>query len=535
MNTYRYCYNGGNELKHYSDYKLLDVYDEFLEDVQPLTKEQFDICLAKSGKYIFRDKQNKAYCTACDSHFEYIGGKHKEIIKCPKCGKELQLHNTWRTKNLPQWHDWYAFVEKIKDEDNTMLIRYVSTVHMYDGRTTCQEDARVIWNVVTDNEVHYEWAYDADYEKWNWVNQNTQYFNYYRGMTLNSYICTGAEWNEGYLDLIQSFSCFKYVDLKELGYEGFSTIAKNANIVEKLQKIGLSKFAVEWLKCCHYQRNLLDLSGNSIYKILKITKNDFHFLQENQSIDVLKFLQKHPNTNQKAVDDFLLFGEYGLSRIEDKCKFYHLKKGKVISYIKRKVIPENLKYSDYIDYIDTIDKLAYPIDNQYAYPKDFRKSKEESIARRNEQIERLRKLDNKEIAIEEAKKDEKIYLISKALRESKELKQWFDGSNGLKIFVPESVGELIDESVKMHNCLSNYANRIVDNQCLIFFIRKIDEPDKEYIAMEYSNGVVQQIRLDNNVEVTDTKIINFADALAKKLNQMNVRETIVKEIIRKVA
>ena len=534
MNTYRYCYNEGNELQNYDDLKSLDVYDEFLEEVQPLSKEQFDICLSKSGRYIFRNKENKAYCTACDSHFEFVGGKHKEMVHCPNCGKELQLHNTWRTKSLPQWHDWYAFVEKVKGEENTILIRYILTRHMSDGKTICQEDARVIWNIAIDNEVHYEWDYDADYQKFNWVNQNTQYFNYYRSMAPNSFICTGAEWNEGYLDLLQSLPCFKYIDLKELNYEGFSTIAKYASVVEKFQKLGLSKFIVNWLESW-FAKSMLDTSQNSIYKMLRITKNDFHFLKENQSVDVLKFLQSNPNTNQKALDNFLLFGEYGLERISDKCSFYHLKKGKVISYIKRKVIAENYKYSDYLDYLDTIDKLAYPIDNQYAYPKDFRKAKEDSIAKRNEQLERLKNLDNKEIALEEAKKDEKIYLISKALRESKELQKWFDGSNGLKVFVPESVGELVDESVKMHNCLSNYANRIANNECLIFFIRKIDEPDKEYIAMEYSNGVVQQIRLDNNVEVTDAKIINFADALAKKLNQINVRETIVKEVIRKVA
>ena len=237
MRTYRYNYNNGNQLKNYDDLEKLDIYDKYIYEAKPITKRQFDICREKSGKYIFRNKDNYSYCTACDRHFELIGGKHKELIKCPKCGKEVQIHNVWRTKLLPTWHDWYAFIEKIKERENTVLIRYILTKHNGDGSINCEECARVIWNIAIDEEIHYEWDYDPDYGRCNWRIQNTQYFNYYRGMTPNSYICTGAEWNKGYLDLFQSLPCLSRVDLKELDYENFARIARCASIVEKLQKM----------------------------------------------------------------------------------------------------------------------------------------------------------------------------------------------------------------------------------------------------------------------------------------------------------
>ena len=127
-----------------------------------------------------------------------------------------------------------------------------------------------------------------------------------------------------------------------------------------------------------------------------------------------------------------------------------------------------------------------------------------------------------EIIQEEARIDSVVNNISKALRENEELKRWMKGSDGLKVIVPESVGELTDEGIKLHNCLKNYAKDIADKQSLIFFIRKINDPTNAYVAMEYRHGEVRQLRLDKNVPVTDKKIIQFADALAAKLNQLDI-------------
>ena len=110
----------------------------------------------------------------------------------------------------------------------------------------------------------------------------------------------------------------------------------------------------------------------------------------------------------------------------------------------------------------------------------------------------------------------------KALRENEELKRWMKGSDGLKVIVPESVGELTDEGIKLHNCLSGYAKQIANKQSLIFFIRKIKDPTNAFIAMEYKHGKVEQLRYDKNITVTDEKIIKFADALAAKLTQLDI-------------
>lgn len=537
MCTYRYDYNTGNTLKMYSYYERLDLYDRYITQLKPITKEQFDICRFKSGKYLFRNRDNSAYCTACDSHFEYIGGKHKEMIKCPQCGKEIQLHNTWRLKNrLPVWHDWYAFLDKIEGEENTVAIRYILTQHHTDGSITCQEDARVIWNVAIDDEIHYEWTYDPDYNKMNWRIQNAEYFNYYKGMTPNNYICTGAEWHDNYLALFQSLPVLANVNLKALEYEDFAEIAKYAELVEKLQKMGLQELAVNFLRKHSYDKsNIFDFSQTSAIKMMKITRNDLQLLMKNQTVEALKFLQKNPNCSEKEMENFLVFGEHGLDDITEKCKYYYIKRGKTINYIKNKVIPFGLSYTEYIDYLGLIDRLQYPIDNQYAYPKDFEKFKATIVERYNEMRERERNMSLKEKILEESKKDEKIHLISKALQESKELRKWFEGTDGLKVFVPESVSELLDAGVKMHNCLGNYANKILSNESLVMFIRRIDDTDDNYIAMEYAEGKIRQLREANERRVHDPKIIDFAEALVKKMNEIRVQETIVEGIIREAA
>ena len=42
------------------------------------------------------------------------------------------------------------------------------------------------------------------------------------------------------------------------------------------------------------------------------------------------------------------------------------------------------------------------------------------------------------------------------------------------------------------------------------------------MAMEYKHGEVRQLRFDKNVTVEDKKIIQFADALAAKLHELNI-------------
>ena len=67
-------------------------------------------------------------------------------------------------------------------------------------------------------------------------------------------------------------------------------------------------------------------------------------------------------------------------------------------------------------------------------------------------------------------------------------------SSGLMIVAPKEKGDMINEATSQHNCLSSYISRVRDGECMIFFCRKIDAPNKSYVTVEVrSNGKLGQV------------------------------------------
>ena len=495
-----------------------------------------------TSKYIYiKDKNGNAFCERCNKKFVLPNTKHLEEHKCPECKAKLKILHTWRRKK-EQRFDWKVTQTVLSDTE--IVFRYILCERDYDKIIQLKEVARKYRNLETNKD--YEWELSWSSKQWERTRRN--YFTeFFMGTYRTSLCCLQADSYDlkRLIKDLQTMTNFKYLDftdfipLIEKWYVDrfVACLYRKSLIYEQLQKAGYNQLILDDFDRNYYssKKILYDSSKKSLAKKIGLSDNDFKRLYKYQNLETYTILLNHPNVSDKEFENLLVLGEYGYEDIVSKCKFYHLKLGKTIQYIKKKVVPSGLTYRDYTDYLYSIDRMNYPIDNRYAYPKDFKKSKNDANAKLNEYYERQKNLSVKDKAIDEAKKDKKIYLISKALNESKELRNWFKGVDGLKVMVPESIGELTDSGINLHNCLGNYANRIAENQSLIFFIRRIDEPDKDYIAMEYANGELIQIRLDDNKPVTDKKIISFADALVRKLNEINARETIIKPAIKEVA
>lgn len=495
----------------------------------------------ETSKYIYvKDKDGNAFCERCNEEFVLSKTKHLQNYKCPHCSKKMKIVHKWRRKY--EWRtDWRVIVSVINE--NVMVYRYIIVDRSNEKINELKEVARA----VTD----FESLKTHEWELWanEWKRTGRHYFKeFYMYHYRTHECCLQADPHnlKLFINELRKMPRYKYVDFAAFDEfiphwyiaSLFNRIALKSLMIEQLQKAGYNDLVVQDFKyTSSYQYKCLeyDNTKKSLAKKLGLSEQNFKRLKDNQTLEAYKILKENPIISDEDLELISYFGYENYKDINYTCKILQLKRGKTIQYLKKQVIPDNFKVSDYIDYLKLLDKLNYPIDTQYAYPKNFREFKAELVERWNKELERRRNMTPKEVALEEARKDKKMYLISKALRESKELKKWFEGADGLKVFVPESVGELVDSGIKLHNCLGNYADRITSNISILFFIRRIDEPDKEYIAMEYRYGKVNQLRLDNNIEVTDCKIINFADALARKLNEINACENIIANVIKEVA
>lgn len=54
--------------------------------------------------------------------------------------------------------------------------------------------------------------------------------------------------------------------------------------------------------------------------------------------------------------------------------------------------------------------------------------------------------------------------------------------------VPDSIQELFEEGRKLHHCVGTYADRIISGESLIFFIRKVKEPDKPWLTVDLNEA-----------------------------------------------
>jgi hypothetical protein len=52
--------------------------------------------------------------------------------------------------------------------------------------------------------------------------------------------------------------------------------------------------------------------------------------------------------------------------------------------------------------------------------------------------------------------------------------------------------DIVDEGVNQSHCVADYVDKVVKNETLVVFMRKVDEPEKSLVTVEVKNGVITQ-------------------------------------------
>lgn len=120
-------------------------------------------------------------------------------------------------------------------------------------------------------------------------------------------------------------------------------------------------------------------------------------------------------------------------------------------------------------------------DKQIAYPKNIKEAHDKILEQYN-----ISK--NKIIS-------KKIFKIAKNIKSS----EYQD--NKYVIFPAKSYEDLVEESKQQNNCVRTYAERIVEGECYIYFMRKLSDLNKSLVTVEVRDNTVVQKRTKNN-EIT---------------------------------
>ena len=494
-----------------------------MKNVPQLTEFQKEWIRKETAHYIFVDRDedgsHRCFCSRCQQDVDLGKTKHKAKVICPSCGKELEILHNWRKKD-PETVDWIA-IPRVIDE-NTLMLRYVSA-HRFQtvdgGRPeNIEEYARLVFNPEQKTSHTFEFTMVGE-NTWGWRYQAREFFAEYYMMNFRKWCCLVAEpYRPTWEREMKKLKVFKYlpntldlVSSRLYISSNVFALGHNADFYEKLCKVGMKEFAKADLDSYswYYRRPSFDTKETSLLKILGLNRTQLEVLKANQDIPSYELIKAVPNVTPK------LLGQIKQANVNlDVVKGISelgLNFAKTLRYFDK----AGVNHSEWMHYVRLLKDLGYKLDEHYLYPKDFRKEDDRVTKEYQANRDKVEDLKN-------AQKSEMILKISQGLRANKELMEFFSGSDGLQIFVPESAADLREEGRKLHNCLGTYIDRVANGNTLIFFIRRIEDPTAPYIAMEYCHGRVIQCRYNCNKAVEDEKIINFANALAARLVSQNI-------------
>ena len=136
--------------------------------------------------------------------------------------------------------------------------------------------------------------------------------------------------------------------------------------------------------------------------------------------------------------------------------------------------------SDYNDYLRFCEQLEYDLKNEFVlFPKNFKQAHD-----RAQDAIKLHRVEQY---------DAQVALMQKNLKHQYQFK-----SDGLIVLPPQSAQEIVREGQKLHHCVGSYVENVVNQDCVILFIRRESRKSKPFYTVEVRGNRVLQVRGANN-------------------------------------
>ena len=71
------------------------------------------------------------------------------------------------------------------------------------------------------------------------------------------------------------------------------------------------------------------------------------------------------------------------------------------------------------------------------------------------------------------------------------------------IIAPKETKDLQEEGSRLNHCVASYIKRVIDGQCLIYFLRKQDKQEESLITLEIKDNAIVQVRGSHNRKPSD--------------------------------
>lgn len=481
-----------------------------------------EVALESANHIFYKRKGNKqeAYCTKCKTDFVANGLKHNEYAKCPICKKEFQCKSDGRGRKSLTHAATILWFEKSIIDERVLVARGFSLRRNFgEDYRNVEDEYLELANYIFEERKStmiskgYYWYWNG-YKLSNWGERATIHkFNNNSLAKQPYYVATGSL-EEAIKGTYLEYSCYENFDEEEiLKYLDFYNKYPG---IEMLIKIGLGNIVAIKIQGLSVGR-CINWKGKDIYEMLKLSKKDYRELIKRKvairplTLELYQLNCKFKEKDRLTVDDVKdleniigTLGEtYNLKKI---LKYTTIKKAYNYIYKQFKNRDKGQYHScngvliTWADYIEDCKKLNIDLTiESNLFPKSVYRSHQNTI----KQVEYKNNLE----------------MDKKISKRSEKLKELTFTYKGLIIRPAESSEEIIREGKEQVICIGNYVKRYADGMTNLFFIRKKEEEEKPFFAVEISKEwMVVQVRGKRNCVSTE-EVKEFMEVFEKeKLN-----------------
>ena len=475
--------------------------DKEMLKIKHAPKEFYDFCKDKIDVDVMIDakKAGSYACTCCGYTHDWTEFENKlklnRPVICPDTGKEA----IYKGNKEISINKRVMFCDTNTEEK--LVLRYFDarlTVNLHtDEHVYKSFNVTEVVRLVTGDKIYYGQSYYADENNQEWWDAKACYMR--PMMTKKSYM---------YPTNLLEGSAYEHLGVEHAAMLGWELNYNNImwmkdRYIEYVIKMGLQKLAYQMSQrscwhapMCHTRQPMLGLDKQRINRIKQLN-GDYY---------VLEWLIQEKETSKKISDKTLKW--LSTHRIHVDMVDFALKNmspEQIVNYLKKqsKLSGDTIKQTlnTWADYIDMARKIDMDINDAIVYKtKDLKK-------RHDALVLEFEKIKDKKYIDQLAKKFPKVVKIYK--KYSKYAYQ----NDSYMIIVPEGVGDIVAEGRALHHCVAasdRYMQRIENEETLILFLRKTDNPNVPYYTLEVEpGGTVRQKRTmydrqdDNLAEVVE--------------------------------
>ena len=497
----------------------MDKFGDLPDDYQTFVEEK----VLGGENYIFYDtKRKSAYCTSCKHTFvlenkflrhETIGiwnkqdeVRHNRTVRCPYCNKFLQAKSEGMSRQSLVSVQWSVLVQPHGEDLLTRYFCHIKDfrIDFHNPKITTSEDYRTVHTAekVTD----YMWAHYKTTGDMRWCYYRDRGSSWYPPAETVAPRSTML-YNTDLPKAIEG-TCMKY-SVPDIFIENVANDPRHFKspwmidnyfnsyrkypFIEQLLKVGFYKMVQEFLEDHRWNNIDLNAGCNSILGTLGVNKYQFNMLRKvgNPRLRDLEILRYKPDLKWEEFSDLRYIEDNGHTDMYKK--FIDFMRYTTLHKLRKYMQQQKIRhYQDYFDYGGWLEKMGYDMRNEFnLFPREFKKA-------HDEMSKQYMKFKDKQ-AREDTKRFNK--LLQKLKKETTDVEAMNLNIAGLFIRLPNRLEELKVEGEILHHCVGTYTEKVRKGETMIFFVRKIEEPDKPFYTLEWKGRVVQ-CRGSHNCDMT---------------------------------